>query len=170
MNRKTFLAALFAAVTFTAAPLALSRAPGSHDAAAASAGHAQRTRVEHTRDDRAARAPICRHSPGDAFARTELFFGLSRPGGVIGEAEFKTFVDEKVTPRFPDGLTLLTGTGQFRDASGTTISEGSKLLILLVPRQDREADSKIEAIRRDYLAAFDQQSVLRADGVSCVSF
>jgi hypothetical protein len=112
------------------------------------------------------------HCPGDAeaFARTELFFGLSRPGGVITEEEFRAFVDARVTPRFPEGLTLLTGSGQFRDASGTIVVEGSKLLILLVPRRDARAQQKIEAIRSDYRHQFQQESVLRADAVSCVSF
>lgn len=109
-------------------------------------------------------------SDAEAFVRTELFFGLSRPGGVVTEQDFKGFVDAYVTPRFPDGLTLLSGVGQFRDASGTTIVEGSKLLILLYPRSDRDADSKIEQIRTDYKRAFQQQSVLRSDDASCVSF
>jgi hypothetical protein len=106
----------------------------------------------------------------EAFARTELFFGLSRPGGVVSEAEFQAFVDASVTPRFPDGLTLLTGIGQFRDSNGSIIVEGSKLLILLYPRRDRDADAKIEQIRVDYKTAFQQQSVLRTDETSCVSF
>jgi Protein of unknown function (DUF3574) len=106
----------------------------------------------------------------EVFARTELFFGLSRPGGVVTEAEFQAFVDAYVTPRFPDGLTVLTGAGQFRDSSGTIVVEGSKLLVLLVPRRDREADRKIEQIRSDYKRAFQQQSVLRSDDLSCVSF
>jgi Protein of unknown function (DUF3574) len=115
--------------------------------------------------------PRCRGAAeAEVFARTELFFGLSRPGGVVTEGEFKAFVDAYVTPRFPDGLTLLSGVGQFRDAGGTIVVEGSKLLILLYPRRDREADRKIEQIRRDYKRAFQQQSVLRADDLSCVSF
>lgn len=115
--------------------------------------------------------PRCRSGFGaESFVRTELFFGLSRPGGVISEAEFKTFVDSRITPRFPDGLTLLSGSGQFRGASQTIIVEGSKLLILLYPRQDAEANRKIEQIRSDYKQTFQQQSVLRADETSCVSF
>ena len=105
-----------------------------------------------------------------AFARTELFFGLSRPGGVITEQEFKNFVDARVTPRFPDGLTVLSGNGQFRDSSGTILVEGAKVLILLFPRRDAQANENIEAIRREYRHQFQQQSVLRADDVSCVSF
>jgi Protein of unknown function (DUF3574) len=106
----------------------------------------------------------------ESFVRTELFFGLSRPGGVVSEAEFKAFVDARVTPRFPGGLTLLSGVGQFREASQAITVEGSKLLILLYPKQDAEANRKIEQIRSDYKQTFQQQSVLRADEASCVSF
>jgi hypothetical protein len=129
------------------------------------------TVAEHTSDGEHWRDPRCR-GPVDAstFARTELFFGLSRPGGVITDDDFKNFVDARVTPRFPDGLTLLSGVGQFRDSSGTTIVEGSKLLVLLYPRSDRGASERIEQIRNDYRWQFQQQSVLRADDLSCVSF
>jgi hypothetical protein len=107
----------------------------------------------------------------EAFARIELFFGLSRPsGGVITEEEFKAFVDGRVTPRFPDGLTVLAGSGRFRNASGTIVAEGAKLLILLVPIRDARAHEKIEAIRYDYRWQFQQESILRADAASCVSF
>ena len=119
----------------------------------------------------AAPTPRCRGLAGaESFARTELFFGLSRPGGTVSEAEFQAFVNDHVTPSFPDGLTLLSGVGQFRDASGTILVEGSKLLVLLYPRRDRDADAKIEQIRLVYREAFQQQSVLRTDEVSCVSF
>jgi Protein of unknown function (DUF3574) len=113
----------------------------------------------------------CRVSAdAQAFARTELFFGLSRPGGVITEADFQAFVDARVTPRFPDGLTLLSGSGQFREAGGTILVEGAKVLVLLYPRRDRQADAKIEQIRSDYKVQFQQQSVLRSDETACVSF
>ncbi len=104
------------------------------------------------------------------FARTELLFGLSRSDGPdITEQEFKNFIDAKVTPRFPDGLTLLSGDGQFKDASGTIIEEGSKLLILLYPFSQQNS-KLVEHIRDDYKELFQQQSVLRIDDLSCVSF
>ena len=91
-------------------------------------------------------------------------------GGAVTEAQFRSFVDEQVTPRFPDGLTLLTGIGQFRDAGGATLVEGANVLILLYPHGSARADRQIDAIRNDYRRRFEQQSVLRADSVSCVSF
>ena len=75
-----------------------------------------------------------------------------------------------MTPRFPDGLTLLAGIGRFRDTAGVTVVEGANVLILLYPQRDAHADRKIDAIRSDYRRRFEQQSVLRADSVSCVSF
>jgi hypothetical protein len=117
----------------------------------------------------AAPMPSCK-DPAQAFARTDLFFGRARPGGVVSEAQFQAFVDGAVTPRFPDGLTLLAGIGQFRDRGGATVVEGANVLILLYPLRDAQADRKIDAIRSDYRQRFEQQSVLRADSVSCVSF
>jgi hypothetical protein len=107
---------------------------------------------------------------GETFARTELFFGLSKPDrSIITATELKAFIDREVTPRFPDGLTLLTGTGQFKDSTGKLIKEESKLLILIYPF-NRENDGAIEQIRQAYIKAFQQESVLRVDGRSCVSF
>jgi uncharacterized protein DUF3574 len=106
---------------------------------------------------------------GDPFVRTELFFGLSRPGGRISQRQFDRFVDDKITPRFPDGLTLLSGRGQFRLDDGDIVEEGSKVLVLLHEGGDsRSAD--IDAIRAEYVDQFDQQSVLRTDTTSCVGF
>jgi hypothetical protein len=107
---------------------------------------------------------------GSAFARTELFFGLSRANGPnITEDEFAAFVDVKVTPRFPDGLTLLSGLGQFRLSDGTIVEEGSKQLILLHGGTKPESNN-VEAIRNDYKTQFQQESVLRTDTIQCVSF
>jgi hypothetical protein len=107
---------------------------------------------------------------GKLFARTELLFGLSRSSGRnITDAEFQGFVDAEVTPRFPEGLTLLSGDGQFRNASGSTIREGSKLLILLYELDERRS-RLVEEVRSAYKRAFEQESVLRTDTQLCVSF
>jgi hypothetical protein len=98
------------------------------------------------------------------FARTELFFGTAKPEGVVSEEEFLAFLDQEVTPRFPDGLTLLKGDGQFRGENGVIVKEDSFLLVLLYPLEDfRESSRKINTIRRLYRAQFQQESVLRVD-------
>lgn len=121
-----------------------------------------------------AASSVAAHCPSAAatqkVVRSELFFGLSRPQGTVSESDFAQFVRHQVTPRFPQGLTLLGGNGQFRDASGALVAEDAKLLILLHALGDAEANGKIEQIRDEYKRQFEQQSVLRADSVSCVSF
>jgi hypothetical protein len=105
-------------------------------------------------------------TPGEAYKRTELYFGGSRPDGtVITPAEFELFLDKEVTPAFPDGLTWLEAHGQWMGGK-----EDSYLLIILYPFNDREANGELEEIRTDYKEQFDQQSVLRADSVQRVSF
>jgi hypothetical protein len=109
-------------------------------------------------------------APGQPFHRTELYFGRNRPGGEVTEEEFQHFVDVEVTKRFPDGLTVVSGLGQFREESGMITKEKSKILILLYPLNDRQANREIEEIRQAYKDQFQQSSVLRVDTVQNVSF
>ena len=68
---------------------------------------------------------------GTAYMRTTLYFGLARPTGMVSEAEWQTFLREDVTPRFPDGLTVLEGDGQWRRPDGTIGREHAKVLVIL---------------------------------------
>jgi hypothetical protein len=98
------------------------------------------------------------------FVRTELYFGTAMPEGVVTEEMFRGFIDEHVTPRFPDGLTIVKADGQFRNGEGDIIKEQSFVLILLYPYQDfAEGSRRIESIRRRYKQDFVQESVLRVD-------
>jgi hypothetical protein len=99
------------------------------------------------------------------MARVELIFGTAH----VSQRAFADFLAREVTPRFPDGLTLITGYGQWRNAAGRIGRESSKLLLVYY-RPDASADQKIEAIRDVYKKRFHQQSVLRADSAACVSF
>ncbi len=72
------------------------------------------------------RIPEAARNGSVLFVRTELYFGTAREGGAVTDAEFKDFVDNHVTPRFPDGLTLLKGDGQFRGADDVVIKERSE--------------------------------------------
>ncbi|MGI8485914.1 MAG: DUF3574 domain-containing protein [Thermomicrobiales bacterium] len=109
----------------------------------------------------------------EAWTQTELYFGTTKPNGMeLTDEEFNTFVDNEITPRFPDGLTVLTGYGQWRNSKGEATSEKSVVVIILAPNDPTgKTSAKIEEIRTAYKTQFDQESVLRTDtpGV-CVSF
>jgi Protein of unknown function (DUF3574) len=116
------------------------------------------------------RAAVQRRVPEGAragplpFVRTELYFGTARPDGVVSEEEFRTFLDAEITPRFPDGLTLLKGDGQFRGEDDAIIKEQSFVLVLLYPYEStQKSGQRIQHIRETYKEQFGQQSVLRVD-------
>jgi hypothetical protein len=99
------------------------------------------------------------------FIRTELYFGRNRSdGGEVSQEEFDDFLSEFITPRFPDGLTVIKARGQFLNSNGDVERERSVVLILLYPvAARREKQVKIEEIREEYVTRFKQQSVLRTD-------
>ena len=114
----------------------------------------------------------CRSMPsaGEPFLRTELYFGLSKPdGGLVSQEEWRAFVNEKVTPRFPDGLTVLEARGQWRLQTGEVVSEDSRILILFHPATE-ELSMAIEAIREEYKKMFAQEAVMRVGSRARVSF
>jgi hypothetical protein len=107
---------------------------------------------------------------GSVMMRTELYFGLSRAGGdEITPEQFSAFVAEVITPRFPDGLTIVDASGQWRDSSGNVTRERSKILIVL-HAPGAESARAIEEIRDQYKSRFGQESVMRVNSMARVAF
>jgi len=108
---------------------------------------------------------------GDTWVRTELFFGTDKPGPDVTDYQFSRFVNDTVTPRFPDGLTVPAGKGQWKDSdTGTIVRERSKVVVILYPVDGAKDSSRmIEEIRHAYEKSFQQQSVLRTDSTEQVS-
>ncbi len=109
---------------------------------------------------------------GDHYIQTILIFGLSGPeGSAIREAEWQAFVDDHITPRFGQGLTIIDTDGQWMMQSGVMTKEDSRTVLLLYDAASaKEADASIEAIKDEYKELFDQEAVLRIDSEAAVSF
>jgi hypothetical protein len=77
--------------------------------------------------------------------QTTLYFGLKTDNGMgVSEQSWARFLAEIVTPRFPDGLTVLDAYGQSDDhgpALGTVIAQGTRMLILVHPTDETAADA-----------------------------
>lgn len=102
--------------------------------------------------------------------RAELFFGRDigdRPG--VSDADFQAFVDQELTPRFPDGLTVLDAAGQWRGADGVVGREPSKLVLLALPGRAGGED-RLDAVRRAYRQRFSQEAVLLMVQPTCMGF
>ena len=90
-------------------------------------------------------------------------------GEIVDDAAWDTFLGDTVTPRFPDGLTVLDARGQWRDSEGLVRKERSKLLVILAPPDD-DGMRRIDEISDEYERRFMQESVLRVVDDTCVSF
>lgn len=109
--------------------------------------------------------------PGDtALVRDVIYFGRDRPGGgTVSDEDWKLFLDSIVTPRFPDGLTVVEASGQWRGQPGTIEHERSMVMPIL-HGGDASARSAIAAIANEYKRRFRQESVMRERAHSCVRF
>ena len=99
------------------------------------------------------------------FLRTELYFGTDRKAvPPVSESEWQCFVERSISRRFPEGLTVFQGDGQFQERSGAIVKEQSFVVVLLYPLAERRSrNQRIEEIRSEYMKEFHQQSVLRVD-------
>jgi hypothetical protein len=102
-------------------------------------------------------APLPTDKPG--WVEDRLYFGLNMPSGQVSAGQWDAFLSEEVTPRFPDGLTVLDGQGQWKGGSGSVEKEPSKVLELDHPDTSK-ADAAIAEIVAAYKVRFHQQSVM----------
>lgn len=101
----------------------------------------------------------------------ELLFGRNIGGRVgVSQAQWARFLDREITPRFPEGLTVIEARGQWRDpARGTIVHEPSKRVEIVLPGRADDQD-RLAAIAQAYKSRFHQQSVAIVIRSACVSF
>lgn len=108
--------------------------------------------------------------PSKVLTKDELYFGLSIPGGgLISEAEWQKFLDNVITSRFKDGLTVVDAYGQYLEHSGKLAREKSKIVILTY-ESSAEKNREIEEIICLYKQMFRQESVGRITSTVKASF
>jgi hypothetical protein len=96
----------------------------------------------------------------------DLLFGRTH----VSEASWARFLATEVTPRFPDGFTVLDARGQWRAPGGQKTSrERSKLLMIAMP-PGTDNDERLQKIIEAYKTRFKQQSVGLIIRPACVSF
>jgi Protein of unknown function (DUF3574) len=109
--------------------------------------------------------------PGGATASvvSTLFFGMaSRDGRGVSEQAWDGFLATVVTPRFPDGLTVLSGYGQYRGPSAGAIVRETTKVLLVVHAGTAEQEQAIAEIIAAYRRAFDQEAVLHLARPACM--
>ena len=102
----------------------------------------------------------------------EAYFGRNvKTRAPVTDAEWARFMADTVTPAFPDGLTVLDGLGQWRNAAEQISQEDSKVLVLVLPGQDQAAASaRLAPVTAAWKARFAQESVLTVFRAGCAAF
>ncbi|RDC66236.1 DUF3574 domain-containing protein [Adhaeribacter pallidiroseus] len=106
----------------------------------------------------------------DQWVLDRLYFGRSMPNGKeVSGKDWNLFVDEVITPRFPDGLTQWEAAGQWQEEDGVITRESTFILEIVHP-EGKTDDAKLNAIIQEYKKRFQQESVLRITHPAAVEF
>ncbi|MGH6636071.1 MAG: DUF3574 domain-containing protein, partial [Gammaproteobacteria bacterium] len=64
-------------------------------------------------------------------------FGTAKPGGSVTSQEWQEFMNQVVTPHFPEGLTSWEASGQWQSVTGVIEREASHVLHIVHPDTGR---------------------------------
>src|SRR5271169_2539244 len=118
---------------------------------------------------RAQGAPLCQ-APARSMQAIDLMFGRSVDGRlVVREREWGRFLAREITPRFPDGLSVVDAAGQYKTADGIIAHEPSEIVIIIAP-DGSETQDRIAVIESAYKKQFRQQRVVVVTRTVCASF
>jgi hypothetical protein len=109
--------------------------------------------------------------PLKPMQQIELMFGRSVHGHPAADhVAWTRFLAHEITPRFPDGLTVIDAAGQWRDPSSRRIAHEPSRLVIIVTAGDVSLDGKIAAIVAAYRQRFRQKSVGVVTSAVCAAF
>jgi hypothetical protein len=118
----------------------------------------------------ATRAPLTCPAGQERLRTAQLFFG--RNGAAqsrLNDRDFRRFVNEELTTRFPDGLTVLDGGAQWKGEENRRIREAAKVVLIVLPREG-DPTPRLDAVKAAYKVRFNQESQLLVTAPACVNF
>jgi hypothetical protein len=114
-------------------------------------------------------APKPRGCPaGQATLRTAQLFLGAKNARTLSDRDLRRFVEQEVTPRFPDGVTVVDGGDQWKGSENKMIREASKVVLVVLPASG-DTHRKVEAVRTAYRAKFKQNPVVVLPPPACTT-
>jgi uncharacterized protein YceK len=90
-----------------------------------------------------------------------LYFGRAiADTGVVTDSAWSGFLRDVVTPRFPEGITVLRAEGQWRGANGSIVREPS-FVLEVVHQRTPAIETSLAEIIAEYKRRFHQEAVMR---------
>jgi hypothetical protein len=120
--------------------------------------------------DARAQLPTC-PAPAKPMLHAELLFGRNIGGRLgVSERQWARYLARELTPRFPDGLSVIDAAGQWRDAErGVVVREPSKIVVIVMA-DETAARERLAAAAAVYKQRFKQQSVAVLTRPVCATF
>ena len=109
-----------------------------------------------------------------AFNEYRLFFGRNHDNTgtqIVSHIAWEEFVAQEITPRFPEGLSVLDVQGQFMNQTGSLIKENTKMVLILIPLLPVggiDPMKLIDEIMQAYSKKFQRTFFLRTHNITCV--
>ncbi|HUK57787.1 MAG TPA: DUF3574 domain-containing protein [Stellaceae bacterium] len=100
----------------------------------------------------------------------ELFFGRASPKGEVTEEQWRAFLREQATPRFPAGLTAFDAFGQWQDPATQKIGRERTKVLLIATDDTDAARQKIADLAAVWRKKFAQKSVGIVTRDECAAF
>ena len=116
-------------------------------------------------------AQIACRADQKSSAVVEMMFGRKIGDRIaVTNTAWARFVDREITPRFPDGLSVVDAAGQWMDTDKKRVVREPSKIVTIVLRDSAKGQSEIDAIAEAYKKRFKQQSVGVIVRGACVSF
>ena len=104
----------------------------------------------------------------DPVNEYRLFFGVENDEGiVVTEEQWTGFLADTVTPRFPAGLTVFDGRGQWLDPAGSLNRDRVKI-VMAAAAGDRDL-TPVDEIAAEFIARFGAVAVFHMWNESCAA-
>ena len=105
---------------------------------------------------------------GQSQLHTAQFFLGAKPAVKLNERDFRRFVVREVTPRFPDGVTVVEGGGQWTGADNRLMREAAKMVLIVLPASG-DGPARMEAVRTAYRVQFKHDPIVVVPPPACVA-
>jgi hypothetical protein len=106
----------------------------------------------------------------DAWQRLEIVFGRDiQGGGRVSDKAWRSYVQQVLSPTFPDGLSVVEAEGRWVSPTGQAYVEDAFVVLIYLPA-GTDPGQRIDTVVKDYKARFQQESVLVSANPSCLAF
>jgi hypothetical protein len=101
----------------------------------------------------------------------QLFFGQRVPqGGQITAQQWRSFIEQTLTPHFPEGFTVYDAYGQWQRSDTHVVGREHTKVVMIAAADNPQVRDGIAQVTEEYRKQFHQQSVGVLTSPACGAF